>query len=277
MQVSLFQHAKFFGRWLLVLFNSVKKRFIPISLPCAKKQVLYDKKARKLFTYRIRSYQDWITLRQVYFNEDYRMSQLTRSDEIFGYYRSLMDSGQSPLVVDCGANIGLSARYFLDEFPGSRIIAIEISAENCRQISKNFEDTDGLRVCHNAVARRAEPYEFFDPELGENAFRATASKDGDLLGLPIDSVIEANKDCTPFIIKIDIEGGESELFSDNVDWLDTFPVVIIELHDWLLPGSASSQSFLAEISKLNRDFIMCGENVFSISNSGLLTSRRNDK
>ena len=37
------------------------------------------------------------------------------------------------------------------------------------------------------------------------------------------------------LIKIDIEGGESELFEKNIEWIEKFPLIIIELHDWMLP------------------------------------------
>ena len=274
MQVRFFQHVKFIARWLVVLLKSLNNRFVPISLPYFSKQVLYDKKLNKLFQCKIRNYQDWITLRQVYFNEDYRIDQLSRSDDILKFYKHLKETGQTPLIVDCGANIGLSALYFLGEFPESKIVAIEISKENCHQILENVKSNRTVSVLQNAVACRADRYQFVDPALGENGFRAVASEDGDLLGVTIDSIVEANSEYTPFVIKIDIEGGESDLFSQNIDWLDKFPVIIIELHDWLLPGLASSKSFLSAISKLNRDFIMCGENVFSISNTELSTSKK---
>jgi hypothetical protein len=34
-----------------------------------------------------------------------------------------------------------------------------------------------------------------------------------------------------FIIKIDKEGFENELFSKNIEWIDIFSIIIIELHD----------------------------------------------
>jgi hypothetical protein len=43
-------------------------------------------------------------------------------------------------------------------------------------------------------------------------------------------------------------------------------VIIIELHDWMLPGTANSQNCLKALSGTNRDFVFYGENVFSIRN-----------
>jgi hypothetical protein len=71
---------------------------------------------------------------------------------------------------------------------------------------------------------------------------------------------------SPLILKIDIEGGEKELFSGDVGWLDRIPLLIIELHDWLLPGEANSQNFLRAISSFNFDFVYLRENVFCFNN-----------
>ena len=70
----------------------------------------------------------------------------------------------------------------------------------------------------------------------------------------------------PFIVKIDIEGGEENLFSMNTDWIKKIPMVIIELHDWLLPKQRTSTNFLKTVSELDRDFNIKGENIFSIKN-----------
>ena len=70
----------------------------------------------------------------------------------------------------------------------------------------------------------------------------------------------------PFIVKIDIEGGENDLFANSTSWIDDFPLLIIELHDWLFPMKGTSRNFLMAISKLDRDFVHHGENIFSINN-----------
>ena len=86
--------------------------------------------------------------------------------------------------------------------------------------------------------------------------------------LSINSLVKdaESKKLQPFIIKIDIEGFESELFSQNTEWIDRFPVLIIELHDWVRPKEKTSLTFLNAISKLDRDFVYVKENIFSISN-----------
>ena len=92
--------------------------------------------------------------------------------------------------------------------------------------------------------------------------------DGDVAIISVSRTVAENiaAGFMPFVAKIDIEGGESELFAPPTDWVDQFPLLIEELHDWLLSGQGMSRSFLKCIAGLNRDFAHIGENIFSIRN-----------
>ena len=86
-----------------------------------------------------------------------------------------------------------------------------------------------------------------------------------------DLVLKNKNNCEPFIIKIDIEGFESDLFKKNCEWIELFEIIIIELHDWMLPGKSNSFNFLnslVETMKKNskRDLLISGENLISIKN-----------
>src|SRR5690606_32260101 len=45
---------------------------------------------------------------------------------------------ESPLIVDCGANIGLSTLYFKSQYPQSRIIAFEPDKQNIELLKHNI-------------------------------------------------------------------------------------------------------------------------------------------
>jgi hypothetical protein len=45
-----------------------------------------------------------------------------------------------------------------------------------------------------------------------------------------------------------------------------FPIIILGLHDFMLPGQGSSNNFLRSISVENRDFLPLGESIVSITN-----------
>ena len=77
-------------------------------------------------------------------------------------------------------------------------------------------------------------------------------------------------------MKVDIEGAEKDLFRSNTEWVAVTPIIIVELHDWLLPKGGTSRPFLQCVSKLDRDFVYLGEDVYSIANdlAGLTATRQ---
>ena len=125
-----------------------------------------------------------------------------------------------------------------------------------------------------AISAIAETLELFDPGVGEWGYRTRefAPDSPDIHGgsrvqaFPIDHFLQQYKDFAPFIVKIDIEGGERTLFSQNTDWIDLFPLLIIELHDRIFPESANSATFLRAIASRDRDFLYRSQNIFSIRN-----------
>jgi len=69
---------------------------------------------------------------------------------------------------------------------------------------------------------------------------------------------QTDAQCFPFLVKIDIEGSEADLFSAITEWVARTPVIVLE--------SANSRSFLQCVSALNRDSVYIGEDVYSIAN-----------
>ncbi len=84
----------------------------------------------------------------------------------------------------------------------------------------------------------------------------------------VGSLIErAPRNSRPFIAKIDIEGFESELFSQNTDWVRLFSIIVIELHDWLLPGRVRRTIAFAQLLASHGTSSSSAKNVVSISNT----------
>ena len=63
------------------------------------------------------------------------------------------------------------------------------------------------------------------------------------------------------VVKIDIEGGEKRVFADGAPWLERTPMLIIELHDWMLPGEGTSTGFRRAIAQHDFEVVLRGENV----------------
>jgi FkbM family methyltransferase len=204
-------------------------------------------------------------------NREYDFARLRRGPELNDLYQRMVEAGKTPLIIDAGANIGASAIWFAYTFPAAQVVAIEPEAENFALLEAN---TPGARIepLRAALAARPGRLRLFDPGEGAWGFRTApptpdAADAGAVEAVALNDLYAARADtCVPFIAKIDIEGGETDVFSAATEWVAQTPVVIIELHDWLLTGQASARPFLACVSALDRDFVYVGENVFSIDN-----------
>ena len=206
-------------------------------------------------------------IQQIFQRDDYALGRLARGGELQAWYDDAVRRGDRPLILDAGANIGASAVWFSFTFPQARIVAIEPDAGNFELLVRN---TAGLNVDARkaALASCAGTASLVDPGQGEWGYRTVSSKDGTIEQLAAESLVGelARDGYAPFIAKIDIEGGEGELFSQRVEWIDLFPLVIVELHDWLLPRGGTARPFLKCMAERDRDFVYLGENVFSIRN-----------
>lgn len=213
---------------------------------------------------------DWAAFVRLFVHEDYRIQRLSRAREIFARYEALCAAGQTPLILDIGANIGLSVVYFREVFPSAKIVAIEPESSNFSELEKNAGSDQLVVPIRAAIASRDGFAVIEDEAAPKDGFRTRIADEAASARIPALSVksILADKGtgCVPFLIKIDIEGFEAQLFSENFDWIDDFPLLIIELHDWMLPGQASSGPFLSAIAGRSRDFVYISENVFSIRN-----------
>ena len=202
-------------------------------------------------------------LAQIFKNKDYSLHRLKRGAELHRLGSTL----SKPLIIDGGANIGASVCWFAFNFPNSRIVAFEPDPANFDLLRRN---TEGLNVELHQAALGAHDgrVRLDDPGEGEWGYRTHSSEDGDVPLVSMARIVaeKAAAGYCGFIAKIDIEGGEADLFTPPTDWVDLFPLMIVELHDWLLPGQGTSRGFLQCVAARDRDFVHLGENVFSIRN-----------
>lgn len=212
---------------------------------------------------------DEAVIQQILIQQDYSLHRLARFPDIVAYAEARMNQGLRPLVVDAGANIGASAVYFSMKFPAASIVAIEPETDNYGLLCQN---TAGLNVEAIRGGVASSPGVMAVVDVGEGSWGMrtgpAGSHDSGVPAVTMDEIYHQHRHaCFPLVAKIDIEGGEKDLFSRNVEWVARTPLIIIELHDWLMPRERTSQNFLKCISQLDRDFVHLGENVFSIANN----------
>ena len=233
------------------------------------KILFFDKRRGRFFSLYSRSFADSQTADEIYTKNDYDVSFLARANDISDKYNKILAQGKTPLIIDCGANIGLASRYFAQCYPEARIVAIEPDGANIEMAKKHCESFVNVDLRCAAIGADAGFAEITNMDAGSNAFQVKRSTQagGNVEVVTIDHLLDENVDTELFMVKIDIEGFERDLFAKNTDWLKDCYLLIIELHDWMLPKSGSSNAFLRAVSKEARDFVYRRENVFSISNN----------
>ena len=164
-----------------------------------------------------------------------------------------------PLVLDCGGNIGIASFWFQGEFPDAKVVCVEPSLEILAAARKNATNAACL---HAAVGSEAGVYEIQIPDGNSWAYKVTKSQ-GEPPLLSIKTILEDDppETFTPFMIKIDIEGFEADLFSKATGWIDEFHFLMVDLHDSLRPNSATSSPFRRSISQYKIDIVPIGENM----------------
>jgi FkbM family methyltransferase len=155
-----------------------------------------------------------------------------------GEYDCAGSEREVEFVVDCGANIGCASAFFLNRYPASRIVAIEAESGNFKICRRNLEPY-GSRVhaLHGAVWPRSEPLivERGEPgQVKEWAFTVRACREGEpkeIEGISLTDVVEDSPKKRIDLLKIDIEGGERELFAAGFEpWLSRTRTIVIETH-----------------------------------------------
>lgn len=215
---------------------------------------------------RIHSYFDWATVIEIFGRLEYDTSKFANYSEIRAHFKRISEAGTA-LILDLGANIGVASNYFAQSYHGAIIVAVEPSSKNIDLLRVNTIKTHGVKIVHGAVGPSTGKVDLYDNGSGNNAFRTfgeESQKSETVDCFSIVQLIEANSDSTPFLVKIDIEGAEKDLFAKENGWIDSFKVIVVETHDWMLPGQAISSNLLAALGGRNRDLIFQGENLFSI-------------
>src|SRR5262249_38418377 len=122
-----------------------------------------------------------------------------------------------PLILDCGANIGMAACYFKKRYPGSRILAFEPDAETNALLQGYLRGTgfEDVRARIAAVHERAGSIDFYssdDRTIGAcNSLKMStlATRVDRPTKRSVESVLLSDSIDGPVdFLKMDIEGAE---------------------------------------------------------------------
>jgi len=207
---------------------------------------------------------------QILVIQEYDFEAFPQASRAKGAYRSLLADGKEPTIVDCGGHIGLSAVWFASHFPESVVYCIEPDTSNFELLKQNTGLYSNVIALHGGIWKRPCHLKISNPLDGNASFRlqevcetGNAEPVDSLRGYSIEEILGRDGASHLFLIKIDIEGAESELFEGPTAWLESATMLTIELHDWLMPGLGTSRNFLRRIAENKFDVVLHGENLIA--------------
>jgi FkbM family methyltransferase len=143
------------------------------------------------------------------------------------------------VIVDAGANVGLSSIFYANRYPEARIICVEPEPSNAMMLRKNMAYYPNSVVVESALWKANEPISVVDPGLGEWGFR-TVSGLSNVRAITVDRLMHQCRVDYIDLLKVDIEGAEVELFADPSCWIGRVGAIVIEPHDRFRVGCSRS-------------------------------------
>jgi FkbM family methyltransferase len=166
----------------------------------------------------------------------WRTSDLSvfRQIYVLGEYDCDLPSEPS-VIIDAGANIGLTSILYANRYPNAKILAIEPEGSNFEMLARNVQVYSRVQALRAALWSEDTDLQLTDPGLGHYGFRTSASVAGkahgrvkacNISGLMTKFGME-NID----LLKVDIEGAEVEVFENCKPWIEHVGTVVVETHD----------------------------------------------
>lgn len=143
------------------------------------------------------------------------------------------------LIIDAGANVGYASAYFLTRFPNATVLALEPAPDNYAALLRNLAPYGTrARPLHAALWSRETTLTISTPsardgnEWSRQVSAATLNATATVPAFDIPALLRQTNHPRISILKIDIEGAETEVFAPTADtsWLARVDNLVIELH-----------------------------------------------
>jgi FkbM family methyltransferase len=225
--------------WLFAIYDRVLLSRLGRFLPFRGKIVLILLKDNPAPFFIRLGTSDWMSLEEIFIRHVYRsVCDLCLSNE--------------PNILDLGANVGLSARFWKMVFPNAFIMAVEPDSENITMCRKNMKGHESrfalLEACAGGVRRRT----YLDRSEGEWGIKMRETgQDGEVSVdvLTVADILQGSDFKGEIdLLKCDIEGAEQEVFAKCSTWIYRVRNLLIEIHggysaDGLLRDLAANGAF----------------------------------
>jgi FkbM family methyltransferase len=166
------------------------------------------------------------------------------------------------LILDLGANIGLTATAFALQFPSARIIAVEPDAATMQLCEINTRTHPRTLCLRRIIGDQPGWGRVTNPEAISMAKQYAATREGDSSATPIrtiDELLDEYSSHGPVLVKMDIEGAEIEIFRRPGKWLTRVHAVLVEPH-----GNGTAQLIRETLARHDFTISEIGEKILGL-------------
>ena len=178
------------------------------------------------------------------------MSFLFQHQEIFAdkFYEFQTDQPQ-PVILDCGANVGMSLLYFKEIYPQARITAFEAEASIAALLRDNLQANgiSDVEVIDKAVWIDDQGVEFGSEAADSSSIFSESGQKKRVPSVRLRDYLE--KEARIDFLKIDIEGAEIDVLTDCADALGNVQNLFVEFHSYL--GHSQSLASVVKVFETN--------------------------
>ena len=198
----------------------------------------------------------------------YDLSRFPQTAELCRRAQAMRDRGEVPVIVDGGGNIGFAIRGFARDYPFAHIVSVEPDANNMRVLRRNAGELPVGMVTPvlGAVSSTAGHCRVIGEERGSAGLMTEfcdPAAPGAVAAYTIPALVGMGPGGRPWIVKLDIEGAQAELFSQNLAWVGETDLIVLELDDWAFPWSGSGVNFFRALAAHRFDYLVDGELVLA--------------
>lgn len=136
-----------------------------------------------------------------------------------------------PIIIDCGANVGITCAYFKHIFPKAQIKAFEADSNIFEYLKKNIEKNgirDSVELINKAVWTDNNGIEFGMEGADGGSIYKKNSESEKVASVRLKEVLESEKEID--LLKIDIEGAEDAVIADCGESLKRVRRLFFEYH-----------------------------------------------
>ena len=143
-------------------------------------------------------------------------------------------------IVDLGANIGLSTIFFKDKYPNSKVICVEPADENLDFLYENIIGLkDSIYVERKPIWSKKTELVFSAGECSSSDYFGEGTGEVKYKTITMPKLMKAYGFEKIDILKIDIEGWEIPVLTENNEWLENVNNIFIEIHSMVHAGLGS--------------------------------------